>query len=348
VSGPGNAYRGLAREQRNIDPYLHVEPHFLNVAKCMKVFGQYFKDYYLSRTIKEDTEFAQIFNQHLLVTYTMDACADGEVKTLGEALMDPVPGRLFSTMATVAAAPDRAGAADERLRLTLPFPFAKDLFVTYFNANFLSGTERDRIMDGTTVALVGQIDVVKDAFIQADPLFMGTPSFDHFRNGEIDLALAPYVADWFETLAVDIDEFALAADENGAAEADVAESEWRGALGALGHDGVRTRLAAIVGEVSPPEGVAGAPALFFAQPGLCGTPTPAAFLTTDTDTNPMSIGATLAATPARLLVVQHCGPIAHSLRDTIRAFAVAPHAPRRFCLIDGADTYRILKANGTA
>jgi hypothetical protein len=345
VSGPRKFYRELAREQRNVDPYLHLEPHFLNVAKCMKVFGQYFKDYYLSRTIKEDTEFAQIFNQHLLVTYTMDACADGEVKTLGETLMDPVPGRLFSTVATVAAAPDRAGAEDGRLRLTLPFPYPRDVFITYFGANFLSRAERDRITDGTAVALIGQIDVVKDGFIQADPLVMGTPSFDHFRNGEIDLALAPYAGDWFETLPVDIDEFSTAMDEG---DVDVAESEWRGALAALGQDGVRKRLAGIVGKVAPPEGVAAGTDMIFAELHIDGTPTAAAILTTDENTDLMQIGARLAATPARLLIVQHCGAIAESLRDTIRAFAVAPHAPRRFCLIDGADTYRIIKANGAA
>jgi hypothetical protein len=54
----------------------------------------------------------------------------------------------------------------------------------------------------------------------------------------------------------------------------------------------------------------------------------------------------LAQTPANLLVVQHCHQIGEAVRATLRAFAVAPHDPRRYCLMDGHDTYRLLKACG--
>jgi hypothetical protein len=54
----------------------------------------------------------------------------------------------------------------------------------------------------------------------------------------------------------------------------------------------------------------------------------------------------LAKEPANLLVVQHCHDILQPVRDTLRAFAVQPSRPRRYCLIDGRDSLRILQAYG--
>jgi hypothetical protein len=52
----------------------------------------------------------------------------------------------------------------------------------------------------------------------------------------------------------------------------------------------------------------------------------------------------LAHEPADLLVVQHCHDITPPVRETLRAFAVQPSRPRRYCLIDGRDSLRLLRA----
>lgn len=52
----------------------------------------------------------------------------------------------------------------------------------------------------------------------------------------------------------------------------------------------------------------------------------------------------LAQAPAGLLVVQHCHEIQEPVRATLRAFAVQPGAVRRYCLIDGKDSLRLLIA----
>jgi len=54
----------------------------------------------------------------------------------------------------------------------------------------------------------------------------------------------------------------------------------------------------------------------------------------------------LAQTPAQLLVVQHCHQIGEAVRATLRSFSVIPNDPRRYCLIEGKDTYKILQAYG--
>lgn len=51
--------------------------------------------------------------------------------------------------------------------------------------------------------------------------------------------------------------------------------------------------------------------------------------------------------PAELLVLQHCNSIDSSVVRQMRTFAVEqPANPRRFSIIDGADTYRILRSYG--
>jgi hypothetical protein len=52
----------------------------------------------------------------------------------------------------------------------------------------------------------------------------------------------------------------------------------------------------------------------------------------------------LAKEPAQVLFVQHCHDVTPPVRETLRAFAVQPGNPRRFCIIDGRDSLRLLKA----
>jgi len=54
----------------------------------------------------------------------------------------------------------------------------------------------------------------------------------------------------------------------------------------------------------------------------------------------------LFAEPADLVIVQHCHLIHRSVRAVMRAFATSVQQPRRFCLIDGKDTLRVLRAYG--
>jgi hypothetical protein len=49
--------------------------------------------------------------------------------------------------------------------------------------------------------------------------------------------------------------------------------------------------------------------------------------------------------PADFVVLQHCHQITSAVRDHMRAFATRIGQLRPFCLIDGADTVRVLKAH---
>jgi len=50
--------------------------------------------------------------------------------------------------------------------------------------------------------------------------------------------------------------------------------------------------------------------------------------------------------PVELVVVQHCSQIANSVVRIAESLAMDFRRPRRYCILDGADTARILKAYG--
>jgi len=52
----------------------------------------------------------------------------------------------------------------------------------------------------------------------------------------------------------------------------------------------------------------------------------------------------LTATPCDIMVIQHCHAIGEAVRATADAFASVPDRGRRYCLVDGIDTFRLLKA----
>ena len=54
----------------------------------------------------------------------------------------------------------------------------------------------------------------------------------------------------------------------------------------------------------------------------------------------------LANEPAELLMVQHSHLITEPVRATLRQFALQPYRSRRWCVLDGPDTYRLFKSAG--
>lgn len=53
----------------------------------------------------------------------------------------------------------------------------------------------------------------------------------------------------------------------------------------------------------------------------------------------------MASTECQLLVLQHCHTITEEVRWLLRLAATDPSNPRRYCIIDGKDTFRILRAH---
>ena len=342
--GDGRAYRELTPVERGLAPYLHVDPCYVNVSKCLRVFGTFFREHYMQTSVKEPTPMAQVFNNHLLVTYACDAVREREreVTPLSEALAEPSLGALFcSTEIVESASSARQGGQVARNRLCLPWPESRPVFIQYETYNCLSEIELRRMSDQQRLSMLCQIDIVTDDEIVAAPLFLGTETFDHFRNNDAALTLTNHAERWFDCLPFDLGGF-----KAGGAVTHVDEPVWRAAL----RETPGEALVALL-DAAPMDGEDD---IAFAETMLAGAPVGVAMLSLDHPADAVLDAATLykadnalvrlARTPADVLVVRHDGKLADDARAALREVAVAPHAPRRYCLIDGSDTYRILRA----
>jgi len=340
----------LSAAERSLDPHLHVEPAFINLATCLKLFGAYFRDYYMGRTIKEGTPYAQVFNDHLLSTLALDLARDREIITLGEALADPVPGQLCCSTENLAGMVETPEGGRVRVPVNLPYPQQRRVFLRFDPDFFLTEQNRELYGGSVRAAVLAQIDIVKADELVINPLVMGTPSFTHFRNDETTLDYSDLADDWFETFATDIAEF------GGEPMEPVPEAQWRAALEPLeGADIIEHLRHITVGLVAdetlqPPMVACG---LHLSGAGEAEIPAALVIagegdgvLTSADLRAPPDRLMALAATPAELWVVIHGGTMDPQIRETVRALAVRPHAPRRYCLVDGAEVHRILKAHG--
>jgi len=237
--------------------------------------------------------------------------------------------------------------------LILPFKYERQIFLEFGVEHFVNDTGRTEQCDKNQVSIIGQIRKVSGDEIIIHTLIMGAPSLDHSLNKDVGIEMGVlmwYGYNWFETFPEDIDEFAKCKD------VEISEpDEWIKFMKELPEEEVKNRFAEILGDTTRADW-GGEMADHITSVRLGGQRKTAAFLLKGPsrfrEMTPELLGKRadqiyrLSQTPANLLVVQHCFTIGEAVRATLRAFSVAPHNPRRYCLIDGEDTYKILKAYG--
>lgn len=122
-------------------------------------------------------------------------------------------------------------------------------------------------------------------------------------------------------------------------------------------DDVKHAVAAIIGEPYVPKDWGGEKSdLQTAQVRLYGEPISAAFIfkgpSVKGEMHPANMGKRgdqlirAFDEPADLILVQHCNKIANSVVRMAEALAANLARPRRYCMLDGNDTVRLLKAYG--
>ncbi len=206
------------------------------------------------------------------------------------------------------------------------------------------------ISQKTILSVVAGIHRITDTEIECRPLIMGAPSYEHPLNKNVAIDLTWQGWDWYEIFPEDITEFAKMKDVLSNSKA------WLQIMKNLPEETIKQHFCEILGD-SPKKDWGGEFDDHFSASLHVGTRRiTAAFLLKGPaqfrEMTPDMLGKRadqiyrLASTPAELLIVQNSHHIGEAVRATLRAFAVTPHNPRHYCLIDGKDTYRVLKAYG--
>jgi hypothetical protein len=217
----------------------------------------------------------------------------------------------------------------------------------YSTAHIISDTLKSRLHDGDTFSIVGTVHSVDKDVVVLAPVVLGNP---WLAEGDVsaDFDIMWYGRDFFENFPEDFDELSrvtaapLPATPEGMRE--VSEAAFKACLVKLLGGSEQKDWG---GETSD---------FFSAHMHIQGRRASAAFLLKGPHHfKPMGLNhlgknndqiVRLSQEPADVLIVQHCHDIRPAVRSTLRAFAVQPSNPRRYCFIDGRDSLRILQAYG--
>ncbi len=347
--------RDLPSSDRITDLYYHIDAGFINLRKCISVFGDDFADTYQRRRRPEDDHFARQYNNHVAVEISLELCRVRRVLTLAESLQSPLVGQTFCSTELLEGNPDVYNRPRIRNRVLLPYDLDYQVYLDFGTDHFVADTGRYEQSYREYVTVIAQIRHIESGEVVASPLIMGAPSLDHPKNRASGLApetLMRYGYQWYEVFPEDIDEFAKCM-----AEPPIQAEEWVAAMQTTPEQVVKEAFGKILGDI-PTNDWGGERADHYASlVHLDGRRITAAFAfkgpAAFREMTPRMLGKQgdqiyrLAQEPAELLVLQHCHSIGDAVRATLRAFAVNPSQPRRYCLIDGRDTYRILRGCGT-
>ena len=216
----------------------------------------------------------------------------------------------------------------------------------YSTAHIHSDTARSRLYDGNHVfAIVAELLQLDGELAIFDPLVMGAPWL-RAKEEIPTFDIMWYGYNFFENFVEDFDEFTKVKETSVPSDVEpmrhISENAFKQCLAEILGDAVHNDWG---GETSD---------FYTAHIHLNGKPQTAAFLLKGPARfTPMSLNhlgknndqiVRLAKEPVGVLFVQHCHDVTPPVRETLRAFAVQPGNPRRFCIIDGRDSSRLLKA----
>lgn len=338
----------LTPEQRATDLDLVIDPGFVNHRKIQSIIGNLgmsFIDYNI-RNLPDLPEWQRTVRiDHIYSEAVLVFCKQLGINTLQHNLATQ-EGRLFCSIEKLSSCPDvydntrvvSKWIPPENINITVEFQ--------YSTTHIHSDTMRSRLHDGNYVfAIIAEVLEFDGTHAICDPLVMGTPWLrEKDKSPSFDIMWYGY--DFFENFVEDFDEFSKVKD--------ILIPDDVEPMKHVSEDSFKQCLAEILGGTIPNDWGGETSDFYTAHIHLQGKPTTAAFLLKGPARfAPMSLNhlgknndqiVRLSKEPAKILFVQHCHDVTPQVRETLRAFAVQPGNARRYCIIDGRDSLRLLKA----
>lgn len=337
---------------RLADFFNHIDMGFLNRRLAISALGP-IRDLFLQRQRPGDDHMTVLANDHLLVTMLIDVYSDVRALTLAEAMMLGKPKQIFMSIERLAPCPD----IYEVERVTHPVHFdinaTKPVRVAYHTRHIVSDTGRMTLaagyQKGYRHAMIGILHDKENEY-EVEPIVIGAPWLDHPRN-EADSRVVWSSHDYGEILPEDIAEFTLM---KGIVVSNA--EEWTSVMKDTPEEHVKTSIASLLNEPVKKDWGGEENDHFSANVTVAGRRRTAAFLlkgpTRFQEMTPAMCGKNgdqiyrLAKSGADISVVQHAHVVGAAVRETLRSMVVTPGRSRKFCIIDGQATYRLLKAYG--
>ncbi len=345
-------FKDYSTEQRIIAPYHHIDPGFINKRLCFSTFGRGFVAAFDQVRNKAGDTWSELQNNHLLVEMALRTCRNNGVRSLAEVLHEGKEQAPFCSTEELEGTNDVYTSDRVRNRVVLPFEFDKDVWLEFGTEHFVADTGKAEQAQRSKVSIIGGIRRIDENAVTLYPLIMGAPSFEHPLNREFNIDLSWHGWDWYEIFPQDINEFSRIKDT-----LEPSVDEWAAIMSILSEQEVKQAFCEILGDIPKKDSPAEQDDHFTSSVHLGDERVVAGFIfkgpgngfremTLDQLGKRADQIYRLASSPARLLIVQHCHQIGEAVYETLRRFAVTPHNPRRYCLMNGKDTYKILRSFG--
>lgn len=285
----------------------------------------------------------------IYTSVALEACRHMGVPPLAALLADPGnSGGVVCSTEIVEGSPGVWDAARLRVRWRPSMPFEKQVVFDLSTEHIRASTQRVELSRVSTQSIIAVLRDVTDREFVFWPLIMGAPwlykpegvSFDtmwfHFSFGQ------HFVGDF--------DEFAKVRNVPD-------DLDWEEGMRKISERAFKICLTEILGDRAVADWGGERSDHFTSHLTLAGRPVTAAFVLKGPGRGfkpmqPAHLGTNgdqiyrLSTEPAEVLIVQHCHDITPAVRAELRAFAYQPCRPRRYCLIDGRDSFRLLTAYG--
>jgi hypothetical protein len=345
----------ISSDLRTKDAFHHIDMGFVNRRLCLTALGEAGRKYYAERALPRDDHMARLSNDHLLVTMLEDICEHYGAPTLLESLQLGEVRIMFRSTERLAACPDVYSAKRVEHEVELPLDFGKPVVIAYHTEHLVSDTGRMALAEGSgkgyVQSIIGRLHDEPDRY-RIEPLVIGAPWYEHSRNGEDGTALAWFGQEFGEILPEDIEQFKEMSNVT-VASAD----EWQDVMSKLPERAVKEAFASLLLEPTKKDWGGESDDHFSANVAVGGRRRTAAFLLKGpTNFREMTLDMMgkradqvyrLTRTDAEIFVVQHAHLIGDAVRATLRALTIYPGGKsKKYCIIDGLATYRILKAYG--
>lgn len=285
---------------------------------------------------------------HIFTRVALKLCQHLETPSLNQVVCggDFQPGQIVSSTETLEG--DRGISEQERasVRWLPSYETTNEVVFELSTRHIASDTLRYLLTQNSLLSFIARLDRVEGATVYFAPLIIGMPWLDPPPEG-VPFGTMFLHYDFYEHFIEDIDEFSkvgtVSDDLDWSAMRQISEAAFKACLCQTLGDPPRKDWG---GETSDH---------FTTHLHLQGRRLTAAFLLKGPGRGfscmeMIHLGKSgdqiyrLSLEPAEMLIVQHCHEIGSAVRATLRAFAVQPNRSRRYLLIDGRDSFRLLFA----
>lgn len=343
--------KDLSSGERALTLHHTIDPGFVNQRLVQSVLGDRGTSVIddLIRQLPEMPDWMRVTRiNHIYKNVALTFCQVNGIRTLGEVIHDH-NGQMFCSTEPLGPCPEIYDSQDQRL--VSPWaPYADvdtRVELHYSRRHISSDTLNGELYEGTELSIIAHLHRLNGDTLIFHPLVIGNPWL-HTEDPKWADTVIWWGRNFFEHFIEDFAEFSKVRE--------VPEPVDPGPMQHISERAFKKALGMILGDVVASDWGGEMSDYVSAHLHLGDKRVTGAFLLKGpAHFAPMGLNHLgknndqiyrLSMEPADVLFVQHSHDVLPAVRATLRAFAVQPSKPRRYCIIDGRDSLRILQAFG--